>query len=453
MSPRKKTNPAAALLRVARAIFPFSMRGLLLFLLAAGLLAAGLARADLALLFWGASFLLYTLYAILASHVTMLLLTRRRRAEPDFLTVILPQSGMNPGEEGDAHVSARLPRILAPGFLVRFSLPLSWHDRSFESITCGLGAGETERPLRFRAEARGMYRSNEAILEARDLLGFTANRMGVPLAGSLTVHPAVERERSWRILAEGEAPSVTTTRRRRSEELLEVRKYYPGDDARRLNWKVFAHSRELFLRVGEETPPPESRILFVLDTSENPLIPRHLRGDYLDALVDSCASAMDALLSDRTAVLLCRPGARDCRQYSQEKRDELLTALADQWWADEPWQPALPPLPRLHAAVFSSPGSPGLASVLAQIRDRGWSTSLFIKAPPGPGKAPQLHFRELLFLTERERKPASPATLARARVAFEQCPDSGPGHVRRPELEGASCTGSLIQSGGFPSLF
>lgn len=416
MKPRNTTNPAAALLRVSGAVFPFSVRGLLLFLLAAGMLAVGLARADLASLFWGASFLLYALYAILASHVSLFLLSRRKRTEPDFLTVILPQSGMNPGDNGDAFVSARLPRALPPGFIVRFSLPLSWHDRLFDSITCGLGAGATERPIRFRAAMRGAYRSSEAILEVRDLLGFTANRMSVPVAGALTVHPALTREQSWRILAEGEAPSVTTTRRRRSEELLEVRKYYPGDDARRLNWKVFAHSRELFLRVGEETPPPESRILFVLDTSENPLIPRQLRDQYLDALVDSCASAMDALLNDRTAVLLCRPGAGDCRQYGQEKRTELLAALADQWWAGQPWQLPLPALPRLHAAVFSSPGSPGLGSILSQIRDRGWSTSLFMKAPPGPARAPLLHLRDLLFLPAGTSKPDSPAALARARI-------------------------------------
>jgi uncharacterized protein (DUF58 family) len=416
---RQKTNLAATLLRAANTLFPFSIRGLLLFLLAAGLLAEGLARADLASLFWGASFLLYTLYSILASHVTMLLLKRRRKTEPDFLTVMLPQSGMNPGDDGDAHVSARLPRALAPGFFVRFSFPLSWQDRSLDSITCRLNGGQTQRHIGFNAAKRGTYRSSEAFLEVSDLLGFTANRMSMPVAGTLTVHPAVTREQSWRILAEGEAPSLTTTRQRRSEELLEVRKYYPGDDARRLNWKVFAHSRELFLRVGEETPPPESRILFVIDTSENPLIPRQFRSDYLDALVESCVAAMDALLSDRTAVLLCRPGAKDCRQYAREKRTELLDALADQWWEGEPWQPSLPVLRRLHAAVFSTPGSPGLAKILAQIRDRGWSTSLFLKEPPGFGGAPPLRLADLLFLPAQMAKPDLSTTLLKARVALD----------------------------------
>ena len=307
MIPLRKAGLASALLRTAGAVFPFSARGLAFVVMAAVLLAAGLARDDLAALFWGASFLLYALYAILASHFSMVLLRGKRNAEPDFLTVILPQQGMSPGDLAEAHVSARLPRALAPGFVVHFSLPLSWQERSIESVTCRLDPGRTEHPIRFPAPWRGAYRCREATLEVRDVLGFTANRMGVPVDAALTVHPAVAHGQAWRILAEGEAPSATTTRRRRSEELLEVRKYYPGDDARRLNWKVFAHSRELFLRVGEETPPPESRILFVLDANENPLIPRQLRSAYLDALVDSCASAMESLLSDRTAVLFCRP--------------------------------------------------------------------------------------------------------------------------------------------------
>ena len=193
-----------------------------------------------------------------------------------------------------------------------------------------------------------------------------------------------------------------------------MRKYYPGDDARRLNWKVFAHSRELFLRVGEETPPPESRILFVLDATDNPLVPKSLRGGYLDALVDSCASAMDALLADQTAVLFCRPGV-DCRQYALEKRAELLAALADQWWASEAWQPPLPVLARLHVAVFSTPGSPGLASILGQIRDRGWTTSLFLKEPPDAGKLPGIRLRELLFVPDEQPSDTAGADVRKAR--------------------------------------
>ena len=96
----------------------------------------------------------------------------------------------------------------------------------------------------------------------------------IPRRDTLTVYPAVRPARELLGLVEQtDEAAVDSRTRRRSEELLEARKYYPGDDVRRLNWKVFAHLDELFLRIGEEVPPPESRILFVLDTTANPLRP------------------------------------------------------------------------------------------------------------------------------------------------------------------------------------
>ncbi|MGA2766676.1 MAG: DUF58 domain-containing protein [Spirochaetia bacterium] len=407
MTPRRTPGAVAALLRAAGRIFPLTGRGLLLCLLAGVMAAAGLARSDLAALFWGASFLLYAVYSIAASHLSMLFLARRKRAHPDFLSVILPRKSLGTGEEAEAHISAHLPRALAPGFFVRFILPLSWHDRSLTGVSCRLGPGETEREIPFRTGRRGTYRSSEAVLEVRDVLGFTANRIRPVVSETLTVNPTVKTGQSWRILTEGDDPAATTSRRRRSEELLEVRKYYPGDDARRLNWKIFAHSGELFLRVGEETPPPQSRLLFVLDTTSNPLVPRQLADDYLDGLVDACASAMAALASERVEVLLCRPGAKDCRAFAEEGRTQLLAALADQWWTEGPWQPPLPDVPHMHTAVFSTPGSPGLASILAQIRDKGWTTSLFLKEPPPRGAPSKLSLRDILLVPGDQASPAA----------------------------------------------
>ncbi|HKK49014.1 MAG TPA: DUF58 domain-containing protein, partial [Alkalispirochaeta sp.] len=54
--------------------------------------------------------------------------------------------------------------------------------------------------------------------------------------------------------------------RRRSEELIEARPYHPGDDTRRINWKAYAHSETLFVRIGEEMPPPSASADMVIDT-------------------------------------------------------------------------------------------------------------------------------------------------------------------------------------------
>jgi uncharacterized protein (DUF58 family) len=299
-APRNGRRTAAAIGRAARAVFPLSPRGLVLLALSVLILVEGVTRTDLAALFWGTSFLLFTVYALAAGHLFRLSLRHRNTTAPDWLTVVLPSSGVSAGEDAEAHVAARLPRVVAPGFAVRLTLPLAWHDRRIDSISQRLSPGRNQDSVRFRAAHRGVYTSREAVLEMRDILGFTVHRLAVPLRESLIVFPPLHAsDELARFMEQADESSVYARRRRRSEELLEARKYYPGDDMRRLNWKVFAHLNELFLRVGEEVPPPESRILIVLDSTANPLVPHDLAADYLDSLVDSCASLLVSLLVKR----------------------------------------------------------------------------------------------------------------------------------------------------------
>jgi uncharacterized protein (DUF58 family) len=312
------------------------------------------------------------------------------------VSVVLPPVGLFPGEETAARVEARLPRAAPPGFSVHLALPLAWQDRRICSAATRAPPGSSRQVVRFRARWRGAYASTVVLVECRDILGFTAGRFSLPFREQLTVYPALrDPGAAARFMEQADESAVESRQRRRSEDLLEARKYYPGDDVRRLNWKVFAHLNELFVRVGEEVPPPESRLLFVLDTTVNPLVPRALRADYLDGLVSSCVSVADALQDARREVMLSQPGQRECRSFGS--RAALLTHAADVAWTDAAWTPDLPTRP-LHVAVFSSPGSPGLSRIMATVRSRGWSSSLFIKAlEPVPPRA-QRGMIDLLFL-------------------------------------------------------
>jgi uncharacterized protein (DUF58 family) len=416
MTPARFTAAAG---RLARAVFPFTIRGLLILALSLVILAAGLVRADLAALFWGSSFLLFSAYALAAGHLFRLSLRRRQVTRPELLSLTLPAAGIFSNEMTEARITADLPRSFPPGLGVRLQLPLAWHERRVDAVTARCAPGRNEKSIPFSAKCRGAYASTDAVFEVRDLLGFTAHRLAVPLRETLTVYPSLSPiPESTTFMEQAEESAVYAPRRRRSEELLEARKYYPGDDVRRLNWKVFAHLNELFLRIGEEVPPPETRILFVLDCTANPLVPRSVAADYLDRLVESCASLLVSLLGRRIDVMLSLPGVTACRSYTEESRPAVLAALADVWWTDAEWKPELPGRRSLHVAVFSSPGSPGLERILSRVKGLGWSMSLFIKGLDAEAAAPVRRVKELLFLPERAPAPAEGAAGRREREVF-----------------------------------
>ncbi|HET6449914.1 MAG TPA: DUF58 domain-containing protein [Spirochaetia bacterium] len=385
----------ASALRLVRLVFPLTIRGLAILLLAAGLLVEGLFRADLAGLFWGSSFLLFTIYALAAGH-----LFRLAAARSLSVSLHLPARGLAPGEEEEAAASARLPRSFPPGFSVRVFLPLAWHGRRITDIRRRLPPGESQCRIPFSAARRGIYQGTALVVEAHDVLGLSAHRITVARKDTVVVFPEVVPARELTGLVEqSDEAAPDSRRRRRSEELLEARKYYPGDDVRRLNWKVFAHTDELFLRIGEEVPPPESRILFVLDTTANPLVPHAARDSYLDSLVRSCASVMVHMVRRGLEVTLSAPGQRECRAFGAGAEAGLLAALAAAWWTDAPWAPDLPGR-MAQAVVFSSAGSPGLASIMAALRVRGWRTDVFLQDLPSarPFALPRLV--DLVLLSE-----------------------------------------------------
>jgi uncharacterized protein (DUF58 family) len=62
---------------------------------------------------------------------------------------------------------------------------------------------------------------------------------------------------------------------RRSDELYESRQYLPGDDPRKINWKIYAHTGSLAIREGELLPPPSAEYVLIV----NPCRDRALRGE------------------------------------------------------------------------------------------------------------------------------------------------------------------------------
>ena len=377
---------------------PLRPRGVFIAAVALAALVAGTLRADLAALFWGSTFLLASLWAAGGCLIVRRRLARRMRAGPGFLGVALPSSVAGPGADAEAAITADLPRAFAPGICVRIVLEPSWHERTLGPAAATLAPGENRLRLRFTASRRGAYELRHAVLEASDVLGLARARIEAPLDERLVVPPAASpRRTAAREPDEGGASVEHVRRARRSDELLETRRYVPGDDPRRLNWKLLAHAGELFLRLGEEAPPPRARLLAVLDTTEHPALAPGTSDEALDGLVEDCAAEITALVRGGNAVSVSLPGAARCETWTAERLPALRAALADAWWTPAGSAIVLPNDRSVRAVVFSIAGSPSLERILADLAARRWRTTLALRDPPAPPARPRATMRGLLF--------------------------------------------------------
>lgn len=127
---------------------------------------------------------------------------------------------------------------------------------------------------------------------------------------------------SQRPVAHGDGQRREWVSRERSDELIEARPYVPGDDTRRINWKAYAHSGDLFVRIGEELPPPSRSVILVLRA-----LPRHTEAE-LDRLISQALAAADELERDgaRAALVLDGPERRSLGRPARARR--VLAALA-----------------------------------------------------------------------------------------------------------------------------
>jgi len=386
-------------------IFCFSIQGLVFFLFSVFILAAGILRIDLAALLWASGFFLITGYALCGNNLLRIIIKRYLARQPDCINIKLPDRGIYPEQEAQAYLKLKLPSFILPGFITRFLLKLVWQDHALCKIETALSTGESTRVLPFTARIRGEYHTQTAQILIKDFLGLTKSVINLPIKEQLKVYPILSSSSQKPLKLEVEGADIEyAPRKKRNEELLEIRKYYPGDDVRRINWKTFARFRELFLRIGEETTLPEAKLLFIIDPTHSLLVPAAVRYDYIDILVRQAGSLLLSLLNQEVETWLLVPGYKKAKTISAEKRDLLLSHLARIWWQNEYHTLPLPPYKNLHALVLSSPGSLGLEPLIKQLKKSGLKLSLFFPSWQ-EDKTPLSHLtvKDILFLSDRKK--------------------------------------------------
>ena len=230
------------------------------------LLISGLLRGELLSAVCGGLLTLYAGFAAAAVAVTALCW---KSEEPD-----LAPEGSNftvtPARSKTAQSeSAKTFPHCVPGtaafYTIEFSLSPEPIAETFVSVSIPLQGIQTK----YHPEnlTRGRYFYKRQYLNIRDFAGFFAAAYTQPPCLSvpyIVVQPALSPQKTvfpgLRSRTVNDLPS-----QERTSELYESRPYFPGDDPRKIHWKLYAHTNTLSIKLGAFEPPPIKRLTIYIE--------------------------------------------------------------------------------------------------------------------------------------------------------------------------------------------
>jgi uncharacterized protein (DUF58 family) len=256
---------------------------------------AGITHKEPALILAGTVFTVCLAYCFLS----LLLMSALHRKKAASLSALIIPEKVTACGNGTLRLSRRTRFFQMPASLVRYKLLLATKDDKKIEYVFDRGFFK-KTAADFPAPRRGAYYGAYDSLVIQDTFGFFCLALRLPQdkAERLLVLPLPsETGLAARLLASGDARQ-NQARIRKTDDLTEQRPYVPGDDPRRINWKLYSHAGELFVRQEEREPPPHSRFVLLMDTdADSALYPAEEGADGVDAL---CSIALSLLL-EKTA--------------------------------------------------------------------------------------------------------------------------------------------------------
>jgi uncharacterized protein (DUF58 family) len=240
-------------------------------------LLAGFLRRELALTLLGAVLLAVLAYSFLAIFV--LALAHRRRAGS--LSARMSPESAPAGRQGAVlcvreyarrpaapHSAAGEGKFFRfPGILIRYEIRLSTGDgRVLHHVFDPDAVKNSYSP--FKVPKRGAYHGPQDSLLVLDIFGFFQAAFSLPREPGvrfLSLPQPAPKPLSIEFRPGG-AEQRSQPRFMRTDNLIDHRPYIPGDDPRRINWKLYGHAGDLFIREGEPEPPPHSKLVLLIDT-------------------------------------------------------------------------------------------------------------------------------------------------------------------------------------------
>lgn len=107
---------------------------------------------------------------------------------------------------------------------------------------------------------RGRFLLKDEYIELSDIAGFFSFKLfrKCPSIPRIFLYPELSEMKDFVLPEILNETSNHIINIRRNDELYDTRPYIPGDDTRKINWKLYAHTEELTVKQGDFIPPPQN---------------------------------------------------------------------------------------------------------------------------------------------------------------------------------------------------
>lgn len=232
----------------------------------------GITNANIGLVFCGGLFLFAILisFIILLVAISLLRYTIPETSIPFSLKAIHELSDSNfvliPHNTIPSFYKAIDIRLKKLSFIC-YSIERNYVSQFFESIKVKISIEEnTHFNFSKNALSFGKFESKKIFLRVQDFFSLIQISLVFPESDTFFVYPEKTKLQRDTVIQQSSDSPIIQTHFTRSDEGMDSRPYIVGDDIRKLNWKQYAHSGNLFTRLGELIPTGYSRSTLIIDT-------------------------------------------------------------------------------------------------------------------------------------------------------------------------------------------
>lgn len=251
-------------------VFKFTVSGTIYIIFSILLLTGAAIRGELFAIVCGLCLCLYVVLSLILVSVSVLLWKKT-----DLLVELKNENiSILPSR---CRKGKKLFPIVLPGVLVFYGFEFlsDLKNKKSRSLKFNIKLKRTAANFPLPKEERGRFFLEKEYIEISDLAGFFSFRLlkkEKPIP-QLFIYPMLAEIKSFELPEILNETSAHTINLRRTDELYDSRPYFPGDDIRKINWKLYAHTQELSIKQGDFVPPP--KIFFTIYV-ESPIVEKDI---------------------------------------------------------------------------------------------------------------------------------------------------------------------------------